>query len=436
MFISLQMNGQVITTIVGIAGVAGHTGDGGPATLATINDPYSVAVDVKGNVYIVDEINSRIRKVDASGIISNFAGTGSTAGFNGDGIAATAANLSSPGGIAVDKIGNLYIVDDSRIRKVDTAGIITTIAGNGILGFMGDGGPATAAEISSGSGIVLDQLGNIYFPDILRIRRIDTNGIITTIAGNGSGGNSGDGGPATDAQIYVATSGMAIDSSGNLYFADGLYCNIRKVNTAGIISLYAGTSTRTDCGFYGNGGPVTAARFHGPGGLAFDKWQNLYVCDFENSVIRKISSAGIITTFAGTDTVAGYSGDGGLAINAKLNGPVDIAIDSAGNIFFAEQTSNTIRKISPGGGMINEIRTVEESKALHIYPNPVAADGILHIDNVMSPSQYSIRSVIGDLIQEGNLATGSNSLLLTISPGIYLLEIDNKQTRQTTKIVK
>ena len=435
-FIPLQMNAQVITTIAGIAGVAGNTGDGGPATLATINEPISLTVDVKGNIYIADEINRRIRKVDTSGIISNFAGTGDTAGFNGDGIAATAANLSFPGGIAVDKIGNLYIVQSARIRKVDTSGIITTIAGNGISGFSGDGGPATAAKIEGYLMLVLDQIGNIYFDDGFRIRMIDTNGIINTIAGNGSGGNSGDGGPATDAQIYVGISGMAFDSSGNFYFADALYCNIRKVNTSGIISLYAGTSTMTDCSFYGNGGPVTAARFHGPGGLVFDRWQNLYVCDGDNSVIRKINSAGIITTFAGTDTVAGYTGDGGPAINAKLNGPDQIVIDSAGNIYFTDYDNNCIRKISPGGGVINEIKSVAESKAIHIYPNPVASDGILHIDKVLYPSLYSIRSVIGGLIQEGSFAAGCNSIQLNIPPGFYLLEIDNKQMRQIFKIVK
>jgi sugar lactone lactonase YvrE len=219
-----------ITTIAGTGGYGG-SGDGGPATSAQLWDPRGVAVDSDGNIYIADPGNYRIRKVDSSGNITTFAGNG-TPGYSGDGESATSAQLNNPNGIAVDSLGNIYIADqyNYRIRKVDSDGKITTIAGNGTPGYSGDGGPATSAQLYNPSGVAVDSDGNIYIADNnnYRVRKVDSSGKITTFAGTGTAGYSGDGGPATLAQLNWPY-GVAVDSVGNIYIADRSNNRIRKV---------------------------------------------------------------------------------------------------------------------------------------------------------------------------------------------------------------
>jgi trimeric autotransporter adhesin len=227
----------IITTIAG-GGCPGYCGDGGPATAAGLENVCAIAIDKAGNVYTVDNVNNRIRKVNSAGVITTMGGTG-TAGYSGDSGPATAAQFSGPVGVAVDYSGNIYISDgyNNRIRKVNTAGMITTIAGTGAAGFSGDGGQATAAQIHFPIGIAVDATGNIYFVDSrnLRIREINTAGIITTIAGNGTLGNSGDGGPATAAE-FATPSGVSVDGAGNVYISDGSAHIVRKIyaHTTGI----------------------------------------------------------------------------------------------------------------------------------------------------------------------------------------------------------
>jgi hypothetical protein len=243
-----------MTTIAG-TGVSGDWGDGGPASAAGLGALYDVAVDKKGNVFLADAFYNKIRKIDKNGIITTFAGTG-VAGYNGDGIAATSAMLNSPHAVKVDDTGNVYIGDryNFRLRKVDTFGVISTICGTGGCGFSGDGGPAITAQTNGLMAIALDTSGNIFFSDTVRIRKIGVDGTITTVAGNGVLAFAGDGGPATAASIRPAA--IFIEKSGVLYIADDINHRIRKVGGDGVISTIAGTGM---AGISGDWGPPLLA---------------------------------------------------------------------------------------------------------------------------------------------------------------------------------
>lgn len=391
--------GGIITTVAG-NGTAGFSGDGGAATSATLNQPIGVAVDASGNLYIADEQNSRIRKVTPGGIISTVAGNG-TPGFSGDGGPATSAMIGSPSSVSVDPSGNLFITSnqDNRIRKVSSGGTITTLAGNGIAGFSGDGGAATSAQLNAPWSTALDAAGNVYVADEsnFRIREINTSGTITTAAGNGSS-VIGDNGPATSAVLY-SPQAVFVDHPGNVYFPDknrvmqvdpsgnlstiagngiaatqgdgglatraeinnpfGVYKDatgniyigcagdftIRKVDPSGIISTFAGNGTQ---GYTGDGGAATSASIGHAQGITGDAAGNIYFTDFDHAVIRKVTQGGIISTFAGTGT-AGYAGDGGAATSAQLGAPNSICIDATGNIYVGDDAVNSVRKITPGG---------------------------------------------------------------------------------------
>lgn len=330
----------VITTIAG-NGTTGFSGDGGAATSAELNSVVAVAADCSGNVYIVDNQNDRIRKVSNTGIISTFAGK-STHGYSGDGGPATSAEIYNPYGVAVDRFGNVYIAEHGNncIRKVNTAGIISTFAGNGTPGYSGDGGSATAANLDYPSGVAVDGIRNVYIIDNYRIRKVDTTGIISTFAGNGTKGFSGDGGPATSAMLGDVR-GIAVDGSGNVYIGDVGNNVIRKVNTNGIISTFAGNGT---AGYSGDGGAAVSAELFDPYGVAVDGFGNVYIADVANDVIRKVSTTGIISTFAGNGT-SGFSGDGGPANMATLNGVEGVAVDGAGNVYIT-QNNNVVRKVT------------------------------------------------------------------------------------------
>ena len=344
-----QTTNGLFLTLAG-NGHAGFSGDGGPATNGSLNFPYgNVAVDAVGNVFIPDTSNSRIRKVDTNGIITTVAGNG-TFGFAGDGGPATFASLNSPDGLALDSSGNLYIVDFSRIRKVDTNGIITTVAGNANFGYGGDYGYATNATLNFAyipSGITVDSLGNLFIADIgnNRIRKVDPNGIITTVAGNGAGSYCCDGSLATAAELNVPFD-IKVDASGNLFIEDAGNGRIRKVNTAGIISTYAGNGTFN---YNGDGGPATSAALANPqGGLAMDATGNLFIGDTFDEHIRRVDTNDIITSVVG-DGEGGYSGDGGPAINAAVNFPTGLASDAAGNVYFVDNGNERVRELATNG---------------------------------------------------------------------------------------
>ncbi len=332
---------QTITTFAG-TGVASYTGDGGPASTASFNEPDALSVDATGNIYVADYGNHCIRKISPSGIITTIAGTG-VGGHTGDGGPATAAQLYHPGYVLPDGFGNIYISDEGNyIRKINAAGIISTIAGNGTATYSGDGGPASAATVNIPYGLALDGAGNLYFADRSnhRIRKINTSGVISTVAGTGVPGFTGDGVQATATEVYQPNY-LCIDPSGILYFSDNGNQRIRKISSSGIISTIAGVGT---IGATGDGGPATSAQLQWPAGLRFDPAGNLYIADAYNYKVRKVNVAGIISTIAGNG-IMGYSGDGGPATAAELKQIFEIAFTPAGNLLALDYGNNVIREI-------------------------------------------------------------------------------------------
>ena len=354
----------IITTFAG-NGTAGFSGDGGPASGAQVSYPYGLTADAAGNVYISDGSN-RVRKVSTKGIITTFAGNG-TAGFAGDGGPAIDAELNTPAGLRVDAAGNLYIADfwNNRIRRVSPAGVITTVAGNGSQAYSGDGGLATAASLNQPGGLDLDSSGNLYIADSFnsRIRVVSTAGIIDTVTGNGTAGFSGDGGAASSAEINYPE-GVAVDPSGNVYISDSGNDRVRKITAAGIIGTAAGDGYTYSI----DGGPASSALLYQPTGLALDAAGNVYIADANFHRIWKVSTAGIITTAAGTGFV-GYSGDGGPAASAQLNTPTGVALDAAGNMYIADTGNGRIRKVSAADGTI---ATIAHTSSAGIGSGPVA----------------------------------------------------------------
>jgi sugar lactone lactonase YvrE len=330
---------QIITTIAG-NGIMGYSGDGILATTAELYQPGGLAADKSGNIYIADISNNRIRRVSPTGIITTIAGTG-VPDYTGDGGLATAATLNAPSGIAIDDSGNIFIADsyNNCIRKVNTLGLITTIVGTGFDAgtswgaYSGDGGPATAADLWFPLRVAIDAGENIYVVDVRnnRIRRVDSAGIINTIIGDGTSGFYGDGGPATLAKISQPV-GIAIDTIGNIYFSDEGNNRIRKVTADGVINTIAGNGT---AGFSGDGTTATSAEFNVPNEVAIDGAGNIYISDTHNERIRKIEISGIINTIAG-DGTGGYAGDGGPATASELYWPSGLAFDSYGDMYISD----------------------------------------------------------------------------------------------------
>ncbi|MFI9011566.1 RICIN domain-containing protein [Actinosynnema sp. NPDC053489] len=330
-----------ITTVAG-TGVTGYGGDGGPATAALLSRPLQVALDGTGNLYVVELGNNRVRKVAPDGTITTVAGTGA-GGFSGDGGPATSAQLWAPRGVAVDGAGNLYVADaaNSRVRKVAPDGTITTVAGNGTRGFTGDGGPATAAQLSFPCWLALDGAGNLHVADSGngRVRRVSPDGRITTVAGDGTRGFGGDGGPATSARLSSAHA-LAVDGAGNLYLADAGNDRVRRVSPDGRITTVAGDGTH---GFAGDGGPATSARLARPHGLAVDRAGDLYIADTANDRVRKVAADGTITTVA---HVPGSGGGPGSVHNDLVSFTVGLAVDPAGTLYLADYRNPRVRAIS------------------------------------------------------------------------------------------
>ena len=348
--------GSIITTFAG-SHASGYSGDGGTASAATMGSPYAVAADAAGNVYIADYFNNVIRMVSHAGIITTVAGTG-VAGYNGDNMPATAAQLNGPIGVTLSG-GNLYIADkfNERIRVVDASGTITTIAGTGLHG--GAAGieytnevPATAANLTYPVSVALDFSGNIYIADwgSQTVRRIDASGIIHAFAGTREGTYNGDGIPATSAALNSPACVLA-DCSGNVFIADSWNYRIRKVTADGIISTIAGNGVPA---YSGDGGPATAASIWIPTGITFDACGSLYICDWQNNVVRMLGTDGNISTFAGqnADNWHGYDGDGHGADSAKMYLPASLAIDGLGNMYIADYGNNVIRAIGISSGSL------------------------------------------------------------------------------------
>lgn len=318
---------QAISTIAG-NGVSGYRGDNGPVTAAELNHPIGIAFDNQGNAYVADANNNRIRKINADGIISTYAGN-SKAGYSGDGGPATMARLNYPSGVACDDEGNVYVADmeNSVIRKIDKNGVITTVAGNGIAGFGGDKKAATAAMLNDPSSVTVDNDGNLYIADYgnNRIRKVNKKGIIYTIAGTGKPGFAGDKGQAISAELNSPAS-VVYDKNGNLFIADVNNNCVRKINHNGYITTIAGGKTQE---YSGDGGPAINAGMYWPESLAIDNEGNLYVADAGNFVVRKIDSKGLIWTLT----------DNG---NIKDEEPAAVAFDTSGTLYIAYDSYSMI----------------------------------------------------------------------------------------------
>ncbi len=348
--LTVTCNAQNITTIAG-NGIKGYSGDGGSAIAAEINTAVGVAVDTaSGNIYFTDQNNNFVRKITAStGIVTTIAGVGTptlNTGYSGDGGSGTLAKIYAPAGIAVSAAGNIYFADEGnrRVRKIiASTGIITTIAGNGTTSYSGDGVAATSTGIDAGD-VALDAAGNVYITDATNnvVRKVTAStGKISTVAGNGTMGFSGDGGAAISAKLSIPT-GVILDAIGNIYIADANNQRIRKVTTStSIITTIAGTGTQ---GYSGDGGAATSAKLGNPRDLAIDASGNIYIADESNNCVRKITkSSGKISTIAG-DGTSGFMGDGGQAIAAELASPNGVAVDVAGNVYIADYFNYRIRK--------------------------------------------------------------------------------------------
>jgi uncharacterized protein (TIGR03437 family) len=320
----------IVATLVG-NGVPSFSGDGSPATAAQLNTPIGVAANPAGGILIGDSLNQRVRATTASGTITTISGNG-TGGFNGELVAVKSALLRNPHGIASDAQGNWYLADtdNNRIREAQQGGNLFTIAGNGNASYFGDNGPALKGSVNHPEGVAVDGSGNVYIADTLdnAVRKVSQDGSIVTIAGNGNAGYTGDNGPATQAHL-TQPRGVAVDANGVVYIADTGNGQIRRVDTAGMITTVNTGSSLKD-----------------PRGIAVDKSGNLYIADTGSNLVKRVAADGSLTTIAGNGTCC-YSGDGGLALNAQLNAPWGIAVDAAGNIFVADSGNNAVRQLAP-----------------------------------------------------------------------------------------
>jgi uncharacterized protein (TIGR03437 family) len=332
-----------ISTVAG-NGQTGDSGDGGPAIDAKLNGPRGVTEDLFGNLYIAEYYGERVRKVTPAGIITTLAGNG-VPGYSGDGGPATSAELNGPYRVTVDLVGNVYIPDsgNSVVRKVSPDGTITTVVGNGSTGYGGDGGLAIDATLDYPEAVAFDTAGNYYVADegANVVRKVDTNGMISTAVGTGAPNYTGDGGPATSATLDGPV-GVQVDSSNNLYISDQGNNVIRKVTSGGIISTYAGTG---GFGFFGDGGPAVDAEFAYPASIGLDANGNLYIPDVNNNRIRVVLTDGTITSVAGNG-MESYSGDGGPALDAAINVPRSVSVAPNGNIYIGDFGNNRVRLLT------------------------------------------------------------------------------------------
>ena len=428
LFFLSSVHAQIITTIAGDFWSGSHYGDGGPATNAGFDHPFGVAVDSRGNIYLAEYMNY-IRKIDHKGIITTIAGNGTTTGPLGDGGPATAAYLDMITDLAIDAADNLYVVDhgNSRIRKIDKAGIITSVAGGGIT--LIDGVPATNAKVENPNGMTIDAAGNLYVAVGSVVREINTAGYINTVAGiNGAApGYSGDGGAAAAARMASAYD-VAINKAGELFITDQANNTIRKVSATGIISTVAG-SALTSGSYGGDGGPASASLLNVPWGIAVDVNDNVLFADAYNNLIRKIdASTGIITTVAGFIGGTSYSGDGGPATAAQC-GSTNIAIDCGNNLFLPGSVSH-LRKVTYTHSPVFAAVTDTLHSCMSIKSSPIDTlvtafdqDGSRIIDWSVDvpPSHGSVGGVIYSTSTTGGKVTPTG-ITYTPTPGYLGLD--------------
>jgi uncharacterized protein (TIGR03437 family) len=368
----------IIDTVVG-DGTFGFSGDGGSALTAVLNTPTGVAFN-NGSLNVSDTKNQRVRQV-AGGSISTVAGSG-TAGYTGDGGPALSATLSSPTGLAFDAGGNLYIADtgNDNVRSVNPAAVIATFAGIGTCGSGAEGDPAALTPLCVPQGAVVDLLGNTYIANTggNRVMMVDPAGNVYTVAGNGTAGDAGAGNSAWG-ELNGPT-GLALDSAGNLYIADTQNHRIRMLAPGGTISTIAGTGTS---GFSGDGGAATAAQLNAPSGVAVDSGGNIYIADTLNHRVRLVTTDGNIATIAGTGD-ATYNGDDGPAVQVALSSPFGVTLDGQGNVFVADSGNNRVRMLSTSQTVVTtppptQLINVTLANAASLAAGPLAPGEIFSI---------------------------------------------------------
>jgi uncharacterized protein (TIGR03437 family) len=402
--VCLSVNGwgqYIISTFAG-NNTSGYSGDGGPPTAAQLSFPSGVAYS-KGNLYIVDSANNVVRLI-SNGVISTFAGTAGAAGFSGDTAAATSATLNNPSAVAVDSSGNVYIADTGNdvIRQVNTSGIINTYAGNFSMGpgYSGDGGVATNGQLDAPTGVAVDSSGNVYMTDSVNnlVRKV-SGGNFSTIIGIGATG-----------QTLNHPNGLLVDSKGAIYVSDTSHRVLKYAN--GALTTFAGTG---DVGYAGDNGPAAKAVLNNPVGLAIDAAGNVYIADPNEFRIRMVATTGIITTIAGSGHV-GYVGDGGSALTAYLNFPNGVALDSSGNIYIADTENNVIRMLSISAPAIAANGVVSSASFLpQISPGSLASIAGTNLATSTPPSAATPLPTI--LAQATVTVNGRAAPILYASPG-------------------
>lgn len=423
---------QIITTVAG--GGTNNPGDGGQAIDCELNSPTGVAVDAAGNFYICERDAHRVRKVTPDGTITTIAGTG-VAGYSGDGGMATAAKVFAPYGIVLDETGNIYFSETGNhvVRKINVLGFISTIAGTGVGGYNGDNIPASSAQLAGPGGIAVDRDGNVYVADShnYRIRKIILSGSITTIAGIDIGGFSGDGGFATNAKLNLPH-GVACDDEGNLYIADMDNNRVRRVDATGIITTIAGDGYS---GYSGDNVAATSVKLNRPHSVVKDLGGNVYISDASNHLVRKVNALGIISTIAGEALIPGDSGDGGPATAARLRSPTGITISSGGNLYIANFSSDKIRKISNVVSVLPQPAAVKQPN-MDIYPNPNSGTFSIQVSTGLDEHvTITITDVLGRTIGRFVIVSKNPSLLRIDAPnGMYVVRANTDMWTISEKV--
>lgn len=422
---------QYMSTFAG-TGSPGYAGDGGQASNAKLNAMTGMAVDGIGNIYIADNENNVVRRVDVTGTITTFAGTG-VAGYTGGGGLATAARLNRPMAVATDATGNVYISDNGNhvIRKVDMFGVISDFAGTGTPGYSGDGDDASLAQLAQPQGLSITTSGDLYIADVGNnvVRKIDNSTHqITTVAGTGAPGSGGDGGMATNARLGSPSS-IAVDASGNIFIADVLNHKVRKVDGAtGMIATYAGTGVP---GNSGDGGAATAALMTYPTGVSLDVAGNLYIAEQGNHNVRMVSTSGSISHVAGT-SVSGYNGDGGLATDAQLASPKFVFVDGWNRVYIGDYGNNVIRKIVATAS----VTTNELQSGFSIYPVPAKNEAHINLAGLVGAKTIQVSDIVGRVVSTEAVTNTVHTLnTAKLLPGVYVITVVTTDNNYTKRLV-
>lgn len=421
----LQSHSQnIIVTIAG-NGTQGNGGIDGPATSCELDYPVDAVADHAGNLYITDSGNDAVKKIDANGNITHF------------------ATIYEPVAIACDKQDNLFVISQNyqSVMKISPAGSVSLFAGmaNGTHAYSGDGGPATSATLDYPYGLAIDSVGNVFISTTgdARIRKVNTSGIISTIAGNGSSGvgPTGNNGPATAAYLS-SPRGIAFDKAGNLFVAEQM-TQVRRISTAGIINKFAGDYA-LGLGYSGDGGLAKSAQLNGPVEVTVDSLNNVYISDMGNQVIRVVNVSGIISTYVGSGFhggpggpagQGGYSGDGGPLLACRLNNPWGLTLTRSGELVIVDWFNHRVRKIT----VPTSVHELDQPILFSVYPNP--AKGLFQLKQE-SPGKLQIINTLGQEVLNEDLPAGEHRIdLQGQAPGIYFLQVTQGNQQQSVKLM-